>query len=48
MNVSGVEVQDNNSPDEYEVAPEMGNTQDLEAGRSENPGVSDTEIIGVD
>ena len=48
MNVSGVEVEDNNSPDEYEVAPEMGNTQDLEAGRSENPGVSDTEIIGVD
>ena len=48
MDDSGEEVQDENSPDEYEVAPEMGNTQDLGAGRSENPGVSDTEIIGVD
>ena len=48
MDVGGEDVQDDNSPDEYEVAPEMGNTQDLEAGRSENPGVSDTKIIGVD
>ena len=48
MDVGGEEVQDDNSPDEYVVAPEMGNAQDLEAGRSGNPGVSDTEITGVD
>ena len=48
MDVGGEDVQDNNSPDEYVVAPEMGNAQDLEAGRSENPGVSDTKITGVD
>ena len=48
MDVGGEDVQDDNSTDEYVVAPEMGNAQDLEAGRSGNPGVSDTEITGVD
>ena len=34
MDVGGEDVHDDNSPDEYVVAPEMGNAQDLEAGRS--------------
>ena len=48
MDAGGEEVEDDNSPDEYAVTHEMGNAQDLEAGRSANPGVSDTEITGVD
>ena len=46
MDVGGEEVEHDNSPDEYAVTHEMGN--DLQAGRSGNPGVSDTEITGVD
>ena len=42
------ETQDENNSGEYNVAPEMNNTEDLGAGRSENSGVSDIGSIGVD
>ena len=45
---SDEEAQDENNQDEYNVGHEMDNTQDLGAGRSENSGVSETKIIGVD
>ena len=42
---SDEEAQDENNQDEYKVGLEMDNSQE---GRSENSGVSETEIIGVD
>ena len=45
---SDEEAQDENNQDECNGGHEIDNSQDLGAGRSENSGVSETKIIGVD
>ena len=48
MDNNDVEIENESDSDEYVVASEMNNTEEIGAESSKNPGVNDVENIGVD